>query len=368
MVYLNNAATSYPKPPSVVKAVVEALETMPASALRSSLSAGDDTIISLREDLATLLHVSHPDRIFFTSGATDSLNRLIGGLSFQHALVTTDNHNSVLRPIENLKRIEHLKFPENPDHLGNLENPGKKHPALLILPHCSNVTGGIHDIAAICQKAHQQDILVMLDAAQSAGCIPIDAEKWNVDIIAFTGHKALFGPQGTGGYYIRPGISLRPTIFGGTGRDSSIIRYDDGDWEYEVGTLNMPGLAGLKAGVEYVLKEGVETIFGQLHEQIKWLIAQLKSIPRVRLYRQGEEPQGPVVSFNIDGLKPADVGYILQNAYGITTRTGLHCAPLIHQQLGTTPWGTVRVSLSHLTTDNDLQTLVNAVQDICKGI
>ena len=214
-------------------------------------------------------------------------------------------------------------------------------------------------------------MLVLLDAAQSAGCIPIQAEEWEVDIIVFTGHKGLFGPQGTGGFYIRPSVSLRPTQFGGTGRDSSIIRYEDGDWEYEVGTPNIPGLAGLKAGVEYVLQVGVETIFGQLQQQTQWLIAQLKGIPKIRLYNggyHGGESQGPVVSFNIDGLKPADVGYILQNAYGITTRTGLHCAPLIHQQLGTAPWGTVRVSLSYHTTQDDLQALVDALQDICQGL
>ena len=373
MVYLNNAATSYPKPPSVVKAVTEALETMPSSALRSSLAASDDIMAALREDLATLLHVSHPDRIFFTSGATDALNRLIGGLSFRHAIVTTDNHNSVLRPIENLKNLEDLEYLEHLEYLDHLDHldPPDSPSGLLILPHCSNVTGAIHDIAAICQKAHQRGMLVLLDAAQSAGCIPIQAEEWGVDIIAFTGHKGLFGPQGTGGFYIRPGVSLRPTLFGGTGRDSSVIRYKDGDWEYEVGTPNMPGLAGLKAGVEYVLQAGVETIFGQLQQQTGWLITQLKGIPKIRLYNSGHHgggPQGPVVSFNIEGLKPADVGYILQNAYGITTRTGLHCAPLIHQQLGTAPWGTVRVSLSYHTTQDDLQALVDALQDICQGL
>ncbi len=372
MVYLNNAATSYPKPPSVMKAVAEVLEAIPASALRSSLTAGDDILALLRKDLASLLHVSYPDRIFLTSGATDALNRLIGGLAFSRALVTTDNHNSVLRPLENRDHQEPIEYLENLDYLENPAIPSQDgSQALLILPHCSNVTGTIHDIATICQKAHQHHLLVMLDAAQSAGCIPIHAEEWGVDVIAFTGHKALFGPQGTGGFYIRPGIHLRPTMFGGTGRDSSIIRYDDGDWEYEVGTPNMPGLAGLKAGVEYVLQTGVETICRQLQSQTQWLISQLKGIPKVRLYipdHQGRESQGPVVSFNIDGLKPADVGYILQNAYGITTRTGLHCAPLIHQQLGTAPWGTVRVSLSYHTTQDDLQALVEAVQDICQSL
>ncbi len=371
MVYLNNAATSFPKPPSVMHAVAKALETMPASAQRSSLAASDNLMDALREDLATLLHVSHPERIFLTSGATDALNRLIGGLPIRQAVITTDNHNSVLRPAENLPGDRVISYL---DSLEKLKRPNQSDitdtpdASWLILPHCSNVTGEIHDIGAICTYAHRLGLKVMLDASQSAGCIPIDGGRWKLDAIAFTGHKALFGPQGTGGFYIRPGIALRPTLFGGTGRDSHIIRYDDGDWEYEVGTPNSPGLAGLKAGVEYVLQEGVGSIFAHLQDHTDWLIRELAAIPRVRLYSPGGPAQGPVVSLNIDGLHAADVGYILQNAYGITTRTGLHCAPLIHRQLHTETWGTVRVSLSHLTPHAHLQALVSAVKDISQGL
>lgn len=362
MIYLNNAATSYPKPPSVLTAVAEAMQAMPASALRSSLSAGDDMSGHLRQELAALFHVSHPERIFFTSGATDALNRLIGGLPIRQAIITTDNHNSVLRPAENLPGERVITYEDSP-----LRPDLPKSPASwLILPHCSNVTGEIHDIGAICASAHRLGMRVLLDASQSAGCIPIDGDNWELDAIAFTGHKALFGPQGTGGFYIRPGITLRPTLFGGTGRDSRIIRYDDGDWEYEVGTPNTPGLAGLLAGVAYVRQEGVEKIFCQLQAHTDWLIHELAAIPHVRLYSPGGPAQGPVVSFNIEGLHAADVGYILQNAYGITTRTGLHCAPLIHRQLHTEPWGTVRASLSYLTPPTHLQALVSAVREIAK--
>ena len=369
MIYLNHAATSYPKPPAVVEAVMHALTAPPVSALRSTASDNDELSDQLRQSLAALLHTAHPERIVVTSGATDSINRLIGGWGFTHAVATADNHNSVLRPLYNLKAIRQVDIVETdiidtpdlwPDEMGG--------GAMLILPHCSNVTGAIHDIRRISAEAHRRGMTVVVDASQSAGCIPIDADGWEVDAIAFTGHKALYGPPGTGGYYLRPGIALRPTLFGGTGRDSSIVEYKGDDWEYEVGTPNLPGMAGLKAGVDLVLEHTVERIFQQVQAKTLWLIRELNSINHISVYAQGGKCQGPVVSFNIKGLLPSDVGYLLENAYGITTRTGLHCAPLIHRQLGTAPHGTVRVSLSHQTTDDELQALVAAIREICQGL
>lgn len=163
---------------------------------------------------------------------------------------------------------------------------------------------------------------------------------------------------------MRKGIDLRPTVFGGTGRDSRILEYEDGDWEYEVGTQNVPGLSGLEAGVNYILKTGMDNIYKKVQAQTNNLIDTLKSNSHIDLYSRGGEWQGPVVSFNVRGLKPSDVGYLLQNAYGITVRTGLHCTPLAHKTLNTMPWGTVRVSMSYLTTDNDMQTLKEAIGDI----
>ncbi len=413
MVYLNNAATSFPKPPSVVQAVTEALANAPVSALRSNLAESDDVLTDLRRKLGTLFHIADYERIYFCSSATDAVNRVLGGLRLSSIKVAKDNHNSVLRPLMNDTRYltttdlegELDTRPLTPSNLegkssdtrpltpSNLEGEQSYSfngeyltvspsfgggtgeagtgtgEALLILPHCSNVTGEIHDIRQICHEAHRQGRLVMVDAAQSAGCIPIDVDGWGIDILVFTGHKALFGPTGTGGYYVRRGIDLRPTQWGGTGRDSSVIRYDDGDWEYEVGTQNAVGLAGLRAGVDYVLERGVENIFRRLQTETLWLIHALQEMPRVRVYSARDDAvQGPVVSFNIEGLHPADVGYILQNSYGITVRTGLHCAPLIHEDLGTQPDGTVRASLSDFTTHEDLIALAEAVGDICQSL
>jgi selenocysteine lyase/cysteine desulfurase len=359
MIYLNNAATSFPKPPSVIEAMTMALESPPVSPLRSN-TQGNDLLIDLRKQFGTLLNISDWERIFFCSSATDAINRVLGGKEWT-IVATSDNHNSVLRPLLNGHHPVKIISPSSTfDTLPN--------GSLFILNHCSNVTGTIIDVPSIVRQAHQQGCLVMLDASQSAGCIPIDVDRWGIDIVVFTGHKSLFGPTGTGGYYIHRSIQLHPTQFGGTGRDSSIIKYENDEWEYEVGTQNIVGLAGLKAGVEYVLGRGVGCIFHRLQSETNWLINELRGFEKVILYCEGGEKQGPVISFNIDGLLPSDVGYILQNSYNMTVRTGLHCSPLIHQQLGTHEYGTVRVSLSDFTTHEELETFVRAIHEITSSL
>lgn len=360
MIYLNNAATSYPKPPSVIQAMMMALESPPVSPLRSNIPSGEDLLTDLRKTLGTLFNIRDYERIFLCSSATDAINRIVGGKEWT-VVATSDNHNSVLRPLLNgqhpVKIIPPLSSSET------LPNG-----SLLILNHCSNVTGNIIDVATIVKQAHQQGMLVMLDVAQSAGCIPIDIDNWGVDIMIFTGHKSLFGPTGTGGYYVHRSINLRPAQFGGTGRDSSILEYKNSNWEYEVGTQNLVGFAGLKTGVEYVLGRGVRDIFHHLQSETNWLIHELCNIDKVIMYSEGGEQQGPVVCFNIKGLLPSDVGYILQNSYDITVRTGLHCAPLIHQQLGISEHGSVRLSLSDFTKHEELDTFICAIREITRSL
>ena len=375
MIYLNNAATSYPKPPSVISAVADTLRDMPDSSLRSSRPTGPDLLTAVRQRLGQLFHIADHERIFMASGATDAINRIIGGLCLSQVIVTNDNHNSVLRPLYNQEIPCNLTLLPTggqsliSDALQDISMPvHTEGHTLLILPHCSNVTGAIHDVATLCQKAHEKGMLVMVDASQSAGCIPIDVDGWGIDILVFTGHKSLLGPQGTGGYYVNRSIRLRPTLFGGTGSRSDIISYPDGAWEYEPGTPNLPGIAGLKAGIDYVLERGVEKIFQQGQQQTDWLIQQMRAIPKVRLHSQGGASQGPVISLTIEGLHPSDAGYILLNSYGIVVRTGLQCSPLIHRELGTHPDGTLRVSLSCHTTKDDLQALVDALHDISDSL
>jgi selenocysteine lyase/cysteine desulfurase len=216
--------------------------------------------------------------------------------------------------------------------------------------------------------AHRHGALLVLDASQSAGCLPVDADVWSVDALIFTGHKALFGPQGTGGYYVRPGVPIRPFRFGGTGRNSRQLTYDNGDYEYEVGTQNAPGIAALNAGVEYVLERGVNAIHAKERGLMKALYEGLASVPGVTLYGDHARCHGPLLSFNIHGLTPSDVAYILSGSCGITVRAGHHCSPLVHAAMGTSERGTVRVSVSDLNTQADIAALIAAVREISSSM
>ena len=351
MIYLNNAATSYPKPPGVLTAVGGALSAPPPGPFRSN-APGEDLLTALRKALGALFHIADWERICFAASATDAINRVLAGIDVSSVQAGPENHNSVLRPLLNgVLRVD----------------PAGPGPALHIVNHCSNVTGVVLDLETL-RASLQLGTLLMADAAQSAGCLPLDVDGWGIDILVFTGHKGLLGPTGTGGYYVRRGIPLRPAQFGGTGRDSRVIKYAEGEWEYEVGTPDTVGLAGLRAGIEYVLEQGVDAICARESALTEALVAGLRDLPRVRLYLPEDGPQGPVVSFNIEGLLPSDVGYILQNSHGITVRTGLHCAPLAHRLLGTDPHGTVRASLGAFNIAADVEALVGAVREIAAGL
>jgi len=375
MIYLNHAATSWPKPPSVVAAMTTALQQPPPSAYRSTGGGSDALADKLRQRLGHLLGIAHTERIFLSSGATDSLNRLLQGLHLDDKpiFVTATEHNSVLRPLMNHpKRKEHTHIIPCDSHgkvsLSVIEAALAKNEVgqegLLVVNHCSNVTGQIQDIEGICHLAHQYGMMVLVDVSQSAGAVTIDCDGWGCDALVFTGHKALLGPQGIGGYYLRADIPLTPLLYGGTGRDSNRITYEDGDYEYEVGTPNAPGIAGLLAGVEEILKEGVNSISQRLKALAQHLIKELETIPGVTIHSPGGEEQGAVVSFNIDGIAPSDAGYILANAYDIILRSGLHCCPLIHPHIGSEHQGTLRASFSTTTTIGEIEALIDAVKEL----
>ena len=291
-------------------------------------------------------------------------------------ITTATEHNSVLRPLynKNGKREGPRIVPcdgngfVDPDRV---REAAKKMPALLrraiVLNHCSNVTGAVQDVRAISSIAKEYGFLFVLDCSQSAGCIPVDADTWGVDALAFTGHKSLLGLQGTGGYYVRPELSFLPAKFGGTGRDSRKLVYSAADYEYEPGTQNGPGIAALKAACGVLLSRGIQTVCAYEGRLRELLVDQMGLIRGVRVLGAHPDEQhryGPVVSFTVNGLKSADVSYILQNSYGILTRAGLMCAPLIHPYLGTASDGVVRVSFSPLTKEEELQKLVDALKDI----
>lgn len=378
MIYLNQAATSYPKPSGVLEAVQACLKEPPASQFRGGAASGNqDGAAACRKKVGELLGIADAERIVFTSGATESLNQLIGGMEYPRGriLTTQTEHNSVLRPLKNLEKTRGLSLEIIPCEADGtilaktVQEYAENGADVLFISHCSNVTGSVQDLKGIVKICHKEGILVIADISQSAGCVPVHVDEWGLDGVAFTGHKSLFGMRGIGGYYLRTGISLTPLKFGGTGRNSSQIVYTD-DFEYEAGTQNQPGIESLRAGVEYILEQGIEAVEKKERRLLERLFGGLGEIPGVKVYGTFSEKrsvQGPVVSFLIPGLLPSDAAYILQNSYGIVVRTGLHCAPLIHQAMGTEKYGTVRVSVSFFNRMEEIEALLSAVRDIAEA-
>ena len=373
MIYLNNAATSWPKPDIVKKTYAEALEALPSGQFRSALSADDADVFSLcRKRLGSLLGISGTDRIFFASGSTEGLNAILGGLgiSADRIVATVTEHNSVLRPLYNLPSIKGEPVLLPCDEKGLVppelfEEEAKKGRAkALILNHCSNVTGAVQDARAFGEIAKRYGIIFILDVSQSAGCIDIRADEWGVDALAFTGHKSLMGLQGTGGFYVREGLPFIPLKFGGTGLDSSRIRYEDGEYEYEAGTQNSAGIAALSAALKYVTDQGIEAIALKERELSGYLMEALDRLKEVRVLGRGLRERGPVVSLVHDGFAPSDLAYILQNSFDIVTRSGLHCAPLIHKYIGSGDKGTLRVSFSSFNSEAEIDELISALKEI----
>ncbi len=375
MVYLNQAATTWPKPARVLEAHGLALSRLPAGQFRGGDSSeGQNPMDDCRKLLGAVLGVADHRRIYFASGATDAANMLICGLPLKgrRVLATQTEHNSILRPLLNHRdRVGRVDIvpcdssgrvdPEAMEAMLNADT------AAVFVNHCSNVTGAVQDVEALAETARRHSALLVLDAAQSAGCVPVKADEWGADALIFTGHKSLFGPQGTGGYYVREGVSFVPGRYGGTGRNSRQLTYENGDFEFEPGTQNLPGIQALAAGAQYVLEEGVERIARRERELMNRLRKGLSPIGGVRLYGGGNAA-GPLLSFNIDGLKPSDAAYILEGVYGIRVRAGLHCAPLIHKAMGTEDFGTVRASVSAMNTEQDIDCLISAVREIAKSL
>ena len=290
---------------------------------------------------------------------------MLGGLLLDgEILVTQTEHNSVLRPVRNLLSAQKLEMKVIPCEkdgritLAALESSVTSRTRAIVVNHCSNVTGCIQDMDMVGRFAEKHGLIFIADVSQSAGCIPIDAEKWGADALVFTGHKSLMGIQGTGGFYIRPGLRLIPLKFGGTGTDSAKLVYENDDYEYEPGTHNLPGITALYAGVGFILETGVETIHKKERNLMEILYEELERISGIQVYGNKETCRGPVLSMNFTGLSPSDSAYILGDTYGITVRAGLHCSPLIHQAMGTGARGTVRVSVSWFTTEEEIRCLL----------
>ncbi len=380
MIYLDNAATTYPKPEAVYKAIDKCLREFGANPGRAghklSLNAGR-AIYETRELLCELFNIDNPMNIIFTSNATESLNLAIKGLlkSGDHVITTSMEHNSVIRPIMSLKEagVECSIIDCNDEgvlEVEKLEKEIKDNTKLIAITHGSNVTGTIMPIEEIGKISNKHNILFLVDAAQTAGVYTIDVKKLNIDLLAFPGHKGLFGPQGTGGLYIGEGIELRQMKEGGTGSKSeSLLQPDILPDRYESGTPNTPGIVGLGAGICFILEEGIDKIRKHEENLTAYMLDGLRTIDMIKVYGpKNQKKQGAVISINIGKIDSSEVSYILDKAFDIAVRSGLHCSPLSHKTIGTFEQGTIRFSIGYFNTKEDIDESIYALKKICKEI
>ncbi len=375
--YFDNAATSWPKPEAVYKAAELQMRNAAGNPGRSGHTRtleADRLIYKTREAVAALFNVKDPARIVFTFNATDSLNIALKGFALKgdHVIHTAIDHNSVLRPLGRLRRDGLITTTtldcdsKGSPVLDSLDSAYNSKTRLLIINHASNVTGTIAPVKEMITWAHDKNIVVLIDAAQSAGTINIDVEALDIDMLAFTGHKGLLGPTGTGGLYIKPGLDLAPLREGGTGSQSEMdIHPESMPERLEAGTLNSSGLAGLLEGLRFIMETGLDQL--RAHETFirKTLYENLDKLPGIKLFGPGaEEDSSCIVSFTIEGADSGEIGYILENNYGILCRTGLHCAPLAHKAINTFPEGTIRLSPGFFTKLTDIEYLVNSIEEI----
>ena len=374
--YLDNAATSWPKAPGVLKAMSAYLTrgggNPGRSGHRKSIDAGR-LVLDARERLAELFNIKDPANLFFTKNATEALNIAIHGTlkPREHAVTTSMEHNSVMRPLAHLAaRGVELGVAEAlpsgtvpPEAVLREVRPNTR---LVAVTHASNVTGAVNDIGAVGRFCSDRGITFLVDAAQTAGVVPIDVERDRVDLLAFSGHKGLLGPQGTGALYAREGGALETLLQGGTGslsdREEQPAFLPD---KFECGTLNTVGIAGLGAGIAFIRRFGLGRILEHDGRLLELLLAQLGGDDRFTIYGPREAArQTGVVSLNIGGLTPSSVGETLDREYGVQTRVGLHCAPRAHRTIGTFPDGTVRLSWGVFTSEKDILRACRALKRI----
>lgn len=380
MIYLDNAATSVMRPQCVVDAVCRAMTTIGnpgRGACAESLDAGR-VVWECRERLASLLGCARPDHVCFAPNSTAALNTAINGLvrPGAHVVTTVMEHNSVLRPLNRLAaergvRVEHT----GTDELGRLGYDDLRRLCaggcdVVVCTHASNVTGNVVDLRLVSQIAHDAGALLIVDASQSAGCIPIDMGEMGIDVVCFTGHKGLMGPQGTGGLAVAEGIDVRPWNMGGTGvRSFEPLQPEGWPTRLEAGTLNAHGIAGLSAAVDFIDGLGGPEVVGE-HERVlaSRFAASVRGVPGVKLYGDlGQPGRAGIVALNVGELDSSEVSDMLSAGFGIATRPGAHCAPLMHRALGTLDQGVVRFSFGWFNTEADADTAAAAIAEIAEG-
>ena len=382
MIYLDNGATTLRKPECVKEALLEAMASMGNSGRGvhdASLYAGR-TIYRARESLAELLGAAAPEQVVFTANATESLNLVLGGLFGlgDHVITTVCEHNSVLRPLYRLQGVELSVLPVKAeageerqagilayDELESLLRPNTK---ALIITHASNLTGNITDLERAAAFAKKHSLLLIVDAAQTAGAVPMDMERMGIDVLCFTGHKGLYGPQGTGGVCVRPGLSIRPLKVGGSGIHSFDREHpSEMPAALEAGTLNGHGIAGLGAAARWLLEIGVEQIRAREQVLLRRFVDGVKEVEGVTLYGNPDlDRRTGIQSLNIRDYDSARVADWLYEDYGIAVRGGAHCAPLMHEALGTREQGAVRFSFSYFNTEAEADEAAAAVRELAE--
>ncbi len=377
MIYMDNAATTLKKPGEVIDAVVEAMTSMGNAgrgANEASLTSAR-TIYTAREKLCHFFGGDNPSRLVFTNNSTESLNIALKGLlnPGDHVITTVLEHNSVLRPLYQLREngVE-LTIIGCDDKgridLRDIEAAIRENTRLIVCTNGSNLTGNYIAMEPIGNLAHRHGLLFVADASQTAGVFPIDVKKMQIDVLCFTGHKGMLGPQGTGGLYVGEGVEIRPFKVGGTGVQTfSKSQPEEMPVRLEAGTLNGHGIAGLLAGVEYLEKTGIDRI-REREQMLMWKFYNgIKEVPGLTFYGDFEQKERcPIVTFNIGDYDSGEVSDALLVDYGISTRPGGHCAPLMHQAFGTVKQGAVRFSFSHYNTEEEIDEAIRAVIELAR--
>ena len=377
MIYLDNAATTMQKPQCVAQAVADAITSFGnsgRSAHNAALSASR-TVFEARKLLAQFFNAESPECIAFTANSTMALNIAIKGVlnKGDHVITTELEHNSVLRPLYEMEQqgVE-ISFVKS-DAMGRIcsgdfEKLIKNNTKAIVCTHTSNLTGNVVDIDCIARIAKRHNVLFIVDASQTAGVLPINVQKTGIDILCFTGHKGLLGPQGTGGIYVRKGVAVKPLLSGGSGVQSYSKTHPlQMPAALEAGTLNSHGIAGLAAAVKYINETGINTIRQQEQKLMQAFYNGIKNIDGVKIYGDfTTENRCAIVAINISDYDSEKVSDVLFEQYDIATRPGAHCAPLMHKALGTTHQGAVRFSFSHFNTMEDVEYAVKAVREIAE--
>lgn len=378
MIYLDNAATTFPKPKAMLQAMRSCIESYCGNPGRSghkmSMKTAEE-IFKARNQIGRLLNIENKERIIFTSNATESLNLAIKGVLYKgdHVITTAMEHNSVLRPLKAMEYggIELTIVPGRRDgtlDAADIQRAVRDNTRLIVCTLASNVTGAIMPVGEIIQIARQNRILFLLDASQGAGVLPIDAHLWNVDMLAAPGHKGLLGPQGTGFLYVREGVALQHFKQGGTGTYSLMLE-QPGDFPdgYEAGTVNAPGIIGLGASAAYINRLGTESIRAHEDQLTRQLDNALRDMKHITIY--GPENcarRTGIVAFNVKHKGCEEVADELNNRFDIAVRAGFHCAPFAHQSIGTGESGSVRASVGLFTTKEEIARTIQAIHKIQK--